>query len=395
MEMKHLVIDARAALPQVDGLGRYLREVVPRVVAEGAVTFRTTILVNPALEAFWREATPAAKLIVSQVRPMWPGQNWLIPRLVDRLEADLFFYPAHDPPLFLKTPLLFTVHDLSPLQVRPYFERWDGLKTQYLRRVTGSGLRKARAVMAVSGATRQAIGELFGAELLPKVHVTPNGICPPSTEVDAGVARDRFLYVGTDRPHKNLPRLVEAYALARRDETALPPLEIVGGLRSPELLRAAVRRHGVEGCVTLRGHVSEAELEACYAGAMVLVFCSLAEGFGLPILEAMARGVPVITSNLSACAEVAGETALTVDPLDARAMAGAMVRLARSAGLRNELVEKGRSRAAEFKWERTARMTLEVIEGCLLTQGEAKGKTAEQGQTRTSAPHGKEDISRS
>jgi glycosyltransferase involved in cell wall biosynthesis len=368
--MKHLVIDARAALPQVDGLGRYLREVVPRVVAEGQrrETFRSTLLVNAALEGFWRESTPTANVIVSTVRPMWPGQNWQVPRLVDPMGADLFFYPAHDPPMMLETQLVFTVHDLSPLQVRPYFERLDWLKTRYLRRVTGSGLRRARGVMAVSEATRRAIGELFGAALLSKVHVTPNGICPPAAEIPAG-ARDRFLYVGTDRPHKNLLRLIEAYSIARRGEAALPRLEIVGGLRSEGLLRAAMRRFDVNAGVRLRGHVSQEELEACYASAVALVFPSLAEGFGLPILEAMARGVPVITSNVSACAEVAGAAAVTVDPLDVNAIAGAMAKLYRSPELRDELIEKGRTRAAEFTWERTARGTLEVIERCLGGKG--------------------------
>jgi glycosyltransferase involved in cell wall biosynthesis len=173
------------------------------------------------------------------------------------------------------------------------------------------------------------------------------------------------LYVGTDRPHKNLLRLIEAYSIARRDDPGLPPLEIIGGLRSEALLREAMRRLGVEQGVRLRGHVSQEELEASYAAAVALVFPSLAEGFGLPILEAMVRNVPVITSNVSACAEVAGEAAVTVDSLDANAIAAAMVQVWRSPELRNELIEKGRTRAAEFTWERTAAATLAVIESSL------------------------------
>jgi glycosyltransferase involved in cell wall biosynthesis len=369
MPTKHLIIDARAALPQVDGLGRYLREVAPRLVADGVrrQTFRSTLLINARLEDFWREAAPAANLIVSSIRPMWPGQNWQIPRLVDPMTADLFFYPAHDPPLMLDTPLVFTVHDLSPLQVRPYFERFDWLKTQYLRRVTGSGLRRARAVMAVSQATRAAIASLFGADLLPRVHVTPNGIRPPAVGVPLQTP-DRFLYVGTDRPHKNLPRLIQAYSIARRDQQDLPRLEIVGGLRSPSLLRDAIGRLGVEEQVTLRGHISERELETTYAHTLALIFPSLAEGFGLPILEAMARGVPVVTSNLSACAEVAGDAALTVDPLDPGAIAEAILRLWRAQPLREELARKGLARAAQYTWDRTASTTLAVIEACLAPQ---------------------------
>jgi len=364
--MKHLVIDARAALPQVDGLGTYLRQLVPRLCAGGkaAGEFRSTLLVNPAMEGFWRAGVSGAEVVPSGVRAMWPGQNWQVPRVVKGLGADLYFYPAHDPPMMMKTPLVFTVHDLSPLQVPGYFERGNWVKTRYLRMVTGAGLRRARAVFAVSEATKRAIGELFGEAVLGKVHVTPNGIVAPE-HVTGGVERDRLLYVGTDRPHKNVPRVIEAYAMARRDAEGLPRLEIVGGMRSEGLLRETIRRCGVEDRVVLRGHVCEAELEACYAHAVALVVPSIAEGFGLPILEGMARGVPVVTSNVSACVEVADEAAITVNPFDVKEIAVAIVRVTRDETLRGELIEKGRRRAGEFSWERCAEQTIAVLRSLL------------------------------
>jgi glycosyltransferase involved in cell wall biosynthesis len=360
--MKHLVIDARAAFVRVDGLGTYLRQIVPRICAagQGGGGFRTTVLVNPAMEEFWRGAVPSAEVVPSGVRAMWLGQNWQVPRVVKAQGADLYFYPAHDPPLMMKTPLVFTVHDLSPLQVPHYFERGNWVKTRYLRMVTGRGLRRARAVFAVSNATRRAIGELFGEEWLVKVHVTPNGIVAPEKVSDGG-ERDRLLYVGTDRPHKNLLRLVEAYANAKAEAPDLPRLDVVGGLRSEGVLRAAMQKYGVAGLIVLRGHVSAEELEACYANAVMLILPSIAEGFGLPILEAMVRGVPVLTSNVSGCAEVAGDAAMTVNPLDVREMAAGIVRLYRDAALRAELIRKGCLRAGEFSWDRTAGLTLEVL----------------------------------
>lgn len=361
-------MDARGALPQVDGLGTYVRQVVPQLCAAGerAGTFRTTLLVHPALESFWRASTPRAIVVPSTVRPMHIAQNWQIPWYVRRLRPDLFFYPGHDPPLLLRTPLVCTVHDVTLFHNRPYFERFDRTKLGYLKVVTPTGLRRARAILTVSNHTRREIGETFGEHLLPKVHVTPNGIvAPPVRHQDTAAEKDRFLYVGTDRPHKNLPRVIEAYAIARRQAPDLPRLEVVGGIRMPTLLNETIQRAGVGAHVVLRGYLSEADLEACYAHAVALVFPSIAEGFGLPILEAMVRSVPVITSNGTACAEVAGNAALTVNPLDVDEIARGMLRLFRESTLRTELVRKGHDRASEFTWERTASRTFDVVEDCL------------------------------
>jgi glycosyltransferase involved in cell wall biosynthesis len=368
--MKHLVVDARGAVPeQTDGVGTYVRQIVPQICSAGRSTgaFRTTLLVHPDGASFWRSAAPEAELLLSALRPMRPRQNWEIPLKIASIRPDLFFYPGHDPPLLLRAPLVFTIHDVTLFQRRPYFESFDRAKLGYMKLVTPAGLRRARAVLAVSHYTREAIGEIFGARFLPKVHVTQNGICSPSSIAapDPAVPRDRLLYVGTDRPHKNLQRVLEAYALARRQAEDLPPLEIVGGMRTPAILRQSISRLGLQGDVRLRGHLSDAELEECYGHAVGLVFPSLAEGFGLPILEAMVRGVPVITSNSTGCAEVAGDAALTVDPLDPRAIAEAMVRLFREPALRAELVRKGHQRSAAFTWKRTASETLAVLNECL------------------------------
>jgi glycosyltransferase involved in cell wall biosynthesis len=369
--MRHLVVDARGALPhQIDGVGTYVRQIVPQLCGAGARSggFRTTLLVHPDMESFWRSAAPEAQLLATTLRPMRLRQNWEIPRILGPLRPDLFFYPGHDPPLLLRTPLVFTIHDVTLFQSRPYFESFDRTKLGYMKLVTPVGLRRARAVFAVSNYTRQAIGEIFGAHLLPKVHVTPNGMCPPPVaNRDATVLRDRLLYVGTDRPHKNLLRVIDAYGLARRQAADLPRLEIVGGMRTPASLRQRIREAGLEDHVLLRGHVTDAELEESYAHAIGLVFPSIAEGFGLPILEAMARGVPVITSNITGCAEVAGDGALTVNPLEAREIAAAMVRLFKEPELRAELVRKGHERTAVYTWKRTADGTLDVLEKCMAT----------------------------
>jgi glycosyltransferase involved in cell wall biosynthesis len=362
---KHVVIDARAALPQVDGLGNYLRQHVPGIVA--ARQFRTTLLVSPQMLSFWENVAPAATLVQSDCRPMWTRQHWAIPRILSQLQPHLFFYPAHDPPLLLRTPFIFTIHDLSAHEVRPYFERYDRTKTAYLHFVTGRSLARARAVFAVSEATKNAIARVFGEAAKRKTIVTLNAASVPKVRRNSRRER-RFLYVGTDRPHKNLPRLLNAYALAVSRVPSLPPLEIVGALRRERELRQIISRLGLTERIILKGHVSTDALEDCYAAAIAVVLPSLSEGFCMPIIEAMQRDVPVVTSAIPACSEVAGGAALRINPLRVEEIAAALSTVYSDAGLRRELVRRGRERVQAFDWERSTRIIVATIKSALNRQ---------------------------
>jgi glycosyltransferase involved in cell wall biosynthesis len=355
--LKHLVIDARAAQPETDGLGTHIKEIVPRIVARQRV--RATLIASPRMRDIWREAAPSASIIESDCRPMWVRQHWEIPRLLDKLGCDLFLYPAHDPPVLLRTPFVFTIHDLTPFQVRPYFERFDSLKRAYLRWITGLGVRRARAIFTVSEATKQALGSTFSSAARQRVVVAWNGLRAPQT----GIPRNptSFLYVGTDRPHKNTERLLEAYAMAAASIPDLPHLDLVGGFRRPEHHHALIQRLGIEQRVTMHGHVPDGALENFYAHAVALLMPSLSEGFGLPIAEAMARGVPVITSNVPGCREVAGDSALLVSPDSTMSIAEAITRIWRDGALRNELSVRGPERASMFSWDATADRILDTL----------------------------------
>ena len=170
--MNHVVFDARAAFPSRDGLGTYLREVVPRIAAE-ATDLRTTLLVNPGMTDFWSAVAPRANIVPSGCRAMWIGQNWEIPRLLRGLRPDLYFYPAHDPPLLVRTPFIFTIQDLTPHVVRPYYERLNRLKTAYSYQVTKSALRCAARVIVPSDATRVSVARVFSDRFLEKIRITP------------------------------------------------------------------------------------------------------------------------------------------------------------------------------------------------------------------------------
>jgi glycosyltransferase involved in cell wall biosynthesis len=175
-----------------------------------------------------------------------------------------------------------------------------------------------------------------------------------------GVERPYILYVGALESRKNLPRLLEAYARLRK-WSARWKLVIVGARKwkfTP--IFEAVQRLGLEPHVHFTDYVADEDLPALYRGAELFAFPSLYEGFGLPVLEAMACGTPVVTSNRSSLPEVAGDAALLVDPLDVEAIAGAMQRVLADEALAAGLREIGLARAAQFTWERTARETVAV-----------------------------------
>lgn len=180
-----------------------------------------------------------------------------------------------------------------------------------------------------------------------------------------GVTEPYILYVGSVEPRKNLVRLIEAFACLR-DHASAYRLVIVGARRwKTTPIFATVTRLGLEPHVSFTGYVDEADLPALYASAALFVFPSLYEGFGLPVLEAMACGTPVVTANTSSLPEVAGDAALLVNPLDVDAISAAMLRVLVDPALAADLRERGLARARQFSWERTARETLAVYERVL------------------------------
>jgi len=246
------------------------------------------------------------------------------------LDLDLLHCTTFRAPARGGVPTVLTVHDLAILRSPEAFPRWHRLYgTLGLRKV----LRAADAVIAVSQFTRDEVVELVG--IAPeRVRVVPNGVDPVFTSEGDVAGGDYVLAVATLEPRKNLGRTVDAARLAGVE------LRVVGarGWGGVE----------VDGWV---GELPDPELAALYRGARCVVCASLYEGFGLPVLEAMACGTPVVTSRGTAMEEVAGEAAVLVDPLDAASIASGM---AEAAARRDELVPAGLARASEFSWSHSA-----------------------------------------
>jgi glycosyltransferase involved in cell wall biosynthesis len=290
-----------------------------------------------------------------------------------RQPPEVLFVPAHVLPLVHPRSSVVTVHDLGYLT---YPEAHPFLDRLYLDLSTRYNARAASRVIADSQATRDDLVQHCGIEpdkitvVYPGCDETMQPVEDEATieEVKAryGIGGDYVLYVGTLQPRKNLGRLLEAYAMVRqqaqRGET--PGLVMAGrkGWLYDQIFQQIVRL-GLESEVILPGYMPQEDLPALLSGARLFVLPSLYEGFGLPVLEAMACGTPVLCSNVSSLPEVAGEAALLVDPLDTKGMAEALDRLLRDEGLRSQLVERGFRQVRRFSWERCARETLAVLEG--------------------------------
>ena len=275
-------------------------------------------------------------------------------------------------PPFCPCPVVVSVHDLSFEHLPHTFNRRS--RTQ-LRLTVRHSVKKAARVLALSEHSRRDIIETYGVNpqrisAIPLAAPAHFGPVHDNSELQRvrhtyGIEGDYILSVGSIQPRKNLARLVKAYALLRRRNAVdkLSKLVLVGKYAwlYDETLRA-LDDNGVRDSVILTGYVPEADLPALYSGALGFIYPSYFEGFGLPPLEAMKCGTPVIVSNTTSLPEVVGDAGITVDPLDVEAIADAIALLHKDSSLREELSVKGQARAQLFDWRNTARRTLSVYE---------------------------------
>ena len=284
--------------------------------------------------------------------------NLLTPLMLARetcqQDADVFYSPSFMPPLYSRMPVVFTIHDLMHLF---YYTRWHRI---YYRQVIARLAASARQIITVSLFSKGQLVDLLGIDER-RITVVYNGVDDHyRTTADSAVYESEvpyFLYVGNRRKNKNLPAMLTAFARA-----ALPPefhFFMTGD--SDAATAALVARLGIGKRVRFLGHVAEDALPALYRGAHATLFVSLMEGFGLPIIESMAAGTPVLTSMAGPLPEVAGEAALCVDPHDVDAIANGMEQLVADSDLHQQLREAGIVRSARFTWTETAARTWEVI----------------------------------
>ncbi|MDF1512256.1 MAG: glycosyltransferase family 1 protein [Anaerolineae bacterium] len=291
--------------------------------------------------------------------------NHLVP------DATLFHATEHLLIPLRGVPTILTIHDLI-FRMMP--EHHKVLNRWYLNLALPLFSRRADHIVVVSEATRKAVMQVYKVNS-EKISVIPEAAAPrfkPQSPEVVETIKQRYqlpekylLYVGTIEPRKNLLRLLKVWEKLYTIKE-VPPLVIVGsrGWLSEDFF-AALEASPVRNGALLTGYVRDADLPALYAGATAFVFPSLYEGFGLPPLEAMACGTPVVCSNTSSLPEVVGDAALLFDPTDELALADALMRITQNAELRGTLREQGLEQAGKFSWERTAKETMDVYQHIL------------------------------
>jgi glycosyltransferase involved in cell wall biosynthesis len=356
------------------GMETVARELVP-ALAGARPDIRLTAFVNRETAGEtgpWRDAAEWVEVPVNaRSRIEWVrGEQTLLPRLAARAGVDLLHSLGATAPGWGRFRRVVNIYDFN---YRLFPDTHNALYGRGLDLLVRLGARRSQRVIACSESTRRDTQRFLGVPA-ERTDVVPLGLGARAGDVEPTPAaalgidprRPIVLTFSDRRPHKNLVRLVEA--IASLDHGAESnPLLVIAGYSTPyeRELRARIAELRLEDQVRLLPWVPDADREGLYALATAFAFPSLYEGFGLPVLEAMARGVPVACSNAASLPEVAGDAALVFDPHSVDAIADALRRLLGDAELRERLRVAGRERAATFTWERTARMTLDSYERAL------------------------------
>lgn len=317
----------------ISGTGRYANEVLRRLEERYGDNLTKVYRRNAA--------SPFSPLVLS--------------KSYSSVKGSVFWSPQYMAPLFGYERVVITVHDLLQL-------KYGAAPKRFYFEYVIKNLIKLRGVIIVT-VSEYSKREIIHWLKVPsdRVVVAYNGI----SEVFRGQINESplkfpyFLYIGNRRPHKNIFRMLEAFSIAKIPSDVR---FVISGEIDDELFVWS-KKIGISERLYFLGVVSEQMLPSFYAGALSLVYVSTYEGFGLPVLEGMSTGVPVIASNVTAIPEVAGDAALLVDPYSIDEIANAMEFLLNQSGLRDALIFRGKSRAAMFSWDKTAKTVFSVLEG--------------------------------
>lgn len=349
-----LLINCSFLIPQPTGISAYAINILPHLSA-----LEPTLLSPQAIDSFHcydvpNNLNPNHGTIAHLRRLLWTQQQ--LPEIYHKLNAQLLFSPIPEAPLSSSCRHVVTVHDLIPLR---YPRRFSPL-TPYFRFYIPQVLKQAEHIICNSQATADDIinfWEIPARKITPILLAYDQKHFSPSPRQEEG---KYFLHLGRHDPHKNVARLIKAFA-------KLPDLEYQLWLAGPPdkrytpQLQQLVAELGLRDRAFFLDYIPYSQLPAIIRRATALVFPSLWEGFGLPVLEAMGCGTPVITSNCSSLPEVAGNAAILVAPTNINEMSEAMATLANDSNARSRLRELGLKRASQFSWEKTGQATVEVL----------------------------------
>lgn len=357
------------------GIGSYIRELIDAIARRPeSERYRFLVYLGP----FDRDALPSLPSHFEVADEEAPGYSiseltgfaWRIFR--DRL--DLFHATHYVLPPLPKTRAVVTIHDIIHLLYPQFLP--NRAAHLYARFMIRRALQRADRIITVSYNSRRDLADYYGIPAA-RTEVIYNGVSarfrPDVPEADVrrvcekhGLERPYLLFLGGEKPHKNVQNVVRAFGEARRRREIPHSLVLAGPMpRNPGRLEALVSGLDLAPAIRRTGVVTDEDLPALYSGADALLYPTLYEGFGLPVIEAMACGIPVLTSSTSALQEIAGGYAYLVDPMDVDAIARGIVTLATDEKVRADYAALGLKRALDFSWDKAAEKTLEVYESAL------------------------------
>ena len=368
--MKHIILDALAVENSKTGVGQYVQELLEELLERAPKDMFFSVMMPPSLDM----KHPLVKFVSRKKNAeiMWfdipaIGLKRDIKFFLKRskLKCDLFHCLYSNHPLFFKGAQMVTIHDLKYVLHPEFMGSRGKLKSIYLKNLMRHAAKHCEKLITVSESTRNDLLKVFPhisklAERTQVVYEAATVSMKDNPEIFRKFQLDKpyFLYLGELRPHKNVERVIQAF-MQFKTQTAPDDdirLIVAGKPHKSFVMPADARRDDI----IFTGYVKDDDAYTLYSNALAFCLPSLYEGFGLPILEAMKCGCPVITSDCSSTAEVAGEAGVLVDPLNVTQIADAMKRIYTDESFRKELVEKGHAREKEFSWGTAAEKTLEI-----------------------------------
>lgn len=377
-DFKRIGIDARMYGPLGKGLGRYTQEIVDRVVEMDPENRYVVFLSRENFDEFWPK-TDRVKKIKTNIRWYGLAEQVLLPLYIRKEKLDLMHFPHFNVPLLTPVKFVVTIHDLIltkfPTVRASTLSPWlYKIKNFFYKVVIKAAVKRAKRIITVSEFTKKDIVKQFRVKP-DKIRVTYEGVADLAKSKDSSfvsklndtdtllsynIDSDFLLYVGNAYPHKNLEGLVEAFADFYRNNYGTILVLVGKEDYFYKRLKDSIQEKHPDLPIIFPGYIPDEKLEILYQRAMAYVFPSFYEGFGLPPLEAMAKGCPVLSSNRSSMPEVLEEAALYFDPADRADMVEKLKRIVRDSDLRKELVKKGRKQASQYSWRECAKQTLEI-----------------------------------
>jgi glycosyltransferase involved in cell wall biosynthesis len=367
----HIVIDGRLILPYMTGVGRYLVGLVG-ALSDLSVDEQFELWLSsdlPEDHIVWKLASERLAIRRLPASHMDLSASWVIPLELNRTQPDLLHYPHFDLPWTTLGEVVATIYDLKYLVHPEYFPRSAAIKRLLITAMMAFTLRRAKYIITTSKHTQQ--------DLLDRFNISPGKLRAISLGVDErffekystreieklrhkyGFSKRIILFVGERRPHKNIEGLINAYFIMKRFGVNTHQLVIVGkrysDYREPERL---VEKLDLGSSVRFLENIPDRDLPLLYQAADVFVLLSFYEGFGLPVLEAMASNTPVVASNLTSLPEVVGDAGILVDPTNPQQVVESIQQVTIRGDKREQFITLGQQRACEFTWERCARETL-------------------------------------